>query len=122
MAATTPALIEGAWDLVIATPIGHLAVTMTFARTAQGLIGTARGRGEAVDLAEISVKPAATGEMVTWIQAITKPLRLNLRFEVLVEGDVMSGTSRAGKLPASKVSGTRRRPAERAASTNNHDA
>lgn len=110
MTSTTPALIEGIWDLVIATPIGRLAVTMTFASTTHGLIGTARGRGEEVDLTEISVTPAATGEMVTWTQAITKPLRLNLRFEVRVEGDDLSGTSRAGKLPASKVSGTRRFP------------
>lgn len=108
MASTTPALIEGIWDLVIATPVGRLAVTMTFTKTAQGLIGTARGRGEEVDLTEISVKPAATGEIVAWIQSITKPLRLNLRFEVLVNGDDLSGISRAGKLPASKVSGTRR--------------
>ncbi|HEX7324606.1 MAG TPA: hypothetical protein VF292_04525 [Rhodanobacteraceae bacterium] len=110
MASTTPALIEGTWDVVIATPIGRLGVTMTFAKTAQGFIGTARGRGEEVDLTEISVKPATTGETVTWIQSITKPLRLNLRFEVLVEGDNISGRSRAGKLPASKVSGTRRLP------------
>lgn len=110
MGSTTPALIEGTWDFVIATPVGRLAVAMTFTRAARGLTGTASGRGEEVKLTEILVKPAATGETVTWVQSITKPLRLNLRFEVLVEGDEASGISRAGKLPASKVSGTRRLP------------
>ncbi|MGW7492395.1 hypothetical protein [Streptomyces sp. NPDC054786] len=38
----------------------------------------------------------------------TKPLRLNLSFAVTVDGDTLSGTSRAGRLPASKVTGRHR--------------
>jgi hypothetical protein len=43
---------------------------------------------------------------LTWRQAVTKPLRLNLAFDVTVEGDTLSGVSKAGRLPA--VTGRRR--------------
>jgi hypothetical protein len=35
-------------------------------------------------------------------------MRLNLAFAVAVDGDTLAGTSRAGRLPASKVTGQRR--------------
>ncbi|CAN7619953.1 hypothetical protein [Paenibacillus sp. LjRoot56] len=44
---------------------------------------------------------------MTWMQKVKKPMRLNLKFEVTVQGDVMSGTAKAGMLPSSKVTGRR---------------
>jgi hypothetical protein len=41
-------------------------------------------------------------------QAVIKPLRLNLAFAVTLDGDTLTGTSKAGRLPASKVTGRRR--------------
>lgn len=35
-------------------------------------------------------------------------MRLNLAFDVTVAGDTLAGTSRAGRLPASEVTGLRR--------------
>ncbi|WP_260850928.1 hypothetical protein [Rhodococcus sp. WB9] len=49
--------------------------------------------------------PELDGNRLTWSQSITKPLRLHLQFDVLVEGDEMTGKSTAGRLPSSKVSG-----------------
>ncbi|TDF92150.1 hypothetical protein [Paenibacillus piri] len=37
----------------------------------------------------------------------SKPMRLNLKFEVAVRGNEMSGSAKAGMLPASKVSSVR---------------
>ncbi|WP_420843240.1 hypothetical protein [Cryptosporangium phraense] len=48
------------------------------------------------------------GDAVAWRQAITKPIRLNLQFDVRVAGDTMTGHSRAGRLPRSTVTGRRR--------------
>ena len=39
---------------------------------------------------------------------MTTPMRLNLVFHVLVTGDALGGHSRAGRLPRSAVTGTRR--------------
>ncbi len=50
----------------------------------------------------------AEGDRVTWKQAVTRPLRLNLAFDVTVDGDALHGVSRAGRLPSSRVTGVRR--------------
>ena len=51
---------------------------------------------------------AVEGERITRRQSIRKPMRLDPVFELRVAGDESSGTSRAGRLPASRVAGRRR--------------
>jgi hypothetical protein len=97
--------IVGDWDVTIKTPIGSLAVMYTFTERDGTLAGTAGGKDEAVPLHGIVVD----GQRVTWRQAVTKPMRLNLDFDVVVDGDRLTGHSRAGRLPRSAVRGERRR-------------
>lgn len=94
----------GDWDVSIKTPIGTLAVSYTFARSVDGVVGTATYKGDTVALQGISVD----GSRATWHQSVTKPMRLNLAFDVTVDGDTLAGSSRAGRLPRSAVTGTRR--------------
>jgi hypothetical protein len=47
------------------------------------------------------------GDRVTWRQSITRPMRLHLTFDVTVAGDELTGRSKTGRLPASKVTGRR---------------
>ena len=95
--------ILGDWDVTIKTPIGSLAVVYSF--TDDGAItGTATGKGETVKLHDIVVD----GQRITWRQSVTKPIRLNLDFDVVVDGDRLTGYSKAGRLPRSAVSGVRR--------------
>ncbi|MFF9298101.1 hypothetical protein ACH4KU_06340 [Streptomyces althioticus] len=98
------ATLEGVWDLTVATPVGRIKAVVEFRRRDGSLTGVASGAGEDVPLRDIAVD----GPRVTWKQSVTKPLCLNLAFAVDVHGDTMGGTSRAGRLPASKVTGTRR--------------
>jgi len=100
--------VEGTWDLTIATPIGRIRPVIELRREAGQLTGTARGAGEHVPLQDVAVD----GDTLTWRQAVTRPMRLNLAFTVTVEGDTLTGTSKAGRLPASKVSGHRRTGSE----------
>lgn len=95
--------IDGTWDLTIATPIGRIAAVVDLAHEGDRLVGVARGSGEEVPLTDITLD----GDELRWKQAITKPLRLNLTFSVVVTGDTLAGTSKAGRLPASKVTGRR---------------
>ncbi|MEU6264103.1 hypothetical protein [Saccharopolyspora shandongensis] len=103
--------VEGIWDLSISTPIGRIKAVVDLRREAGGLTGVAHGAGEEAPLGDVVLD----GDRLTWHQAITKPLRLNLAFDVTVDGDTLQGTSKAGRLPASKVTGERRtvRAAER---------
>ncbi|MGA4997422.1 hypothetical protein ACPCB7_05275 [Streptomyces arboris] len=108
---TTAATVAGIWDLSIATPIGKITAVIELRDDEGVLTGTARGAGEEVGLDGL----ALTGDRLTWKQAVTRPMRLNLSFDVTVTGDTLAGTSRAGRLPASRVSGLRR--TDRAAET-----
>ncbi|MGW5516531.1 hypothetical protein [Nocardia africana] len=99
---------EGMWDLSISTPIGRIAVELDIHREDGTLVGTAHGAGERVSLRDLVLD----GDRLTWNQAVTTPMRLNLAFAVTVEGDALTGTAKAGRLPASKVTGVRRGGAE----------
>jgi hypothetical protein len=84
-----------------------VAVVYTF--TDDGAVrGTATGKGETVPLHDITVADDAAGQRITWRQSVTKPMRLNLEFDVVVDGDRFAGHSRAGRLPRSAVAGVRR--------------
>ncbi|MFD6274146.1 hypothetical protein ACFWFI_00875 [Streptomyces sp. NPDC060209] len=96
--------VEGTWDLSVATPIGSIEAVVELRREGGVLSGVAHGAGEEVPLSDV----ALDGDRLTWKQAVTKPMRLNLSFAVTVTGDTLAGTSKAGRLPASKVTGRRR--------------
>ncbi len=95
--------MTGRWDITIATPIGKLAVALELHERDGVIEGIARGATETTPL----IDPVLVGDRLTWSQVITRPMRLNLTFEVTIDGDTLSGTSKAGRLPPSKVSGKR---------------
>jgi hypothetical protein len=97
-------MIAGEWDVVIKTPIGSLQVLYTFTDDSGVLTGTATGKSETVALRDITV----AAQRVTWRQTVTKPMRLNLDFDIVVDGDRLTGHSKAGRLPRSAVTGVRR--------------
>ncbi|WNI26627.1 hypothetical protein [Streptomyces sp. ITFR-16] len=96
--------VEGTWDLSVATPIGKIRAVTELRRRGGVLTGSAHGAGQDVPLTDVALE----GDRLSWRQAVTKPLRLNLAFAVTVDGDTLTGTARAGRLPASAVSGRRR--------------
>ncbi|MFJ6900626.1 hypothetical protein [Streptomyces hokutonensis] len=100
--------VAGIWDLSIATPIGRIKPVIELREENGGLSGTAHGLGEEVSLQDV----ALNGGTLTWKQAVTKPMRVNLAFTVTVAGDTLTGTSKAGRLPSSKVTGQRRAATE----------
>ncbi|MGW0085085.1 DJ-1/PfpI family protein [Streptomyces sp. NPDC003393] len=63
----------------------------------------------------VSARVVDDGNRPTWRQAVTKPMRLNLAFDVTVDGDTLKGTSKAGRLPSSRVTGERLTAVERPA-------
>ncbi|MFC8587729.1 hypothetical protein ACFUGD_24740 [Streptomyces sp. NPDC057217] len=96
--------VEGTWNLSVSTPIGTMKAVVELRERDAVLTGVAHGAGEEVPLHDL----ALDGDRLTWKQSVTKPMRLNLAFDVTVDGDTLRGTSRAGRLPASKVTGERR--------------
>lgn len=99
--------VLGDWDVTIKTPIGSLAVEYTFTGEGDAVSGTATLKNETVPLQGIAITKTDGGQQVTWRQSVTKPIRLNLEFDVVVDGDTLTGHSRAGRLPRSAVQGVR---------------
>ena len=97
--------VAGTWNLVIDTPIGKQRAALILSARDGVLHGMARDQryGEEVPLANLVLD----GNRLTWTQSITKPMRLNLTFDVIIDGDEMTGRSKAGRLPGSKVTGRR---------------
>lgn len=100
--------LDGTWAVKMITPIGSIHADLTFVDHGNGYSGLAAGSAETVELREVGVVPVEGGQRVTWSQSITKPIKLNLDFDVIVRGDQLTGHSRAGRLPRSRVEGTRR--------------
>lgn len=96
--------IEGVWDLTIVTPVGRMRPVVELHSEDGRLVGTAHGSGEDLPLKDI----ALDGDQLTWKQSITRPMRLDLTFTVTIDGDTLTGASKAGRLPSSKVTGRRR--------------
>jgi hypothetical protein len=99
--------IEGVWDVTIKTPIGSLAIVYEFTESGGTPTGSASSKSETVPLCDVAV----ADRHVTWRQSVTKPMRLNLAFDVVVDGDRLTGHSKAGRLPRSAVTGVRRQGA-----------
>jgi hypothetical protein len=97
------ATFAGKWDVTIDTPIGKMAVVFAIKEDNGAISGVASSDAESVEL----LNPVADGNRLTWTQNVTTPMKLTLKFEVDVDGDAMTGTAKAGILPASKLHGSR---------------
>jgi hypothetical protein len=95
--------ILGTWDINLKTPIGTLSAAYVFTEADGVLVGTASTTSETVPLVAI----VCDGPRVTWRQSVTRPMRLNLDFDVVVDGKTLTGHSRAGRLPRTTVTGIR---------------
>jgi hypothetical protein len=96
----------GTWNMTIDTPIGKQHATLELAENADGTwTGTSHSvdSGETSDLSDLSVN----GNEVTWHQAVTKPMKLNLKCTVTIDGDKLSGKAKAGMFPAVSMTGER---------------
>ncbi|ULL16326.1 DJ-1/PfpI family protein [Paenibacillus sp. H1-7] len=94
---------EGIWKASIATPVGKMEVTFHISSESGQLCGAAIQGDETA----VFMNPVIEGNRLTWSQQVTKPMRLNLKFDVTVNGDTMTGMAKAGVLPSSKVTAER---------------
>jgi hypothetical protein len=94
---------SGSWGVTVSTPIGKIETVFEITESLGIVTGIARSNKETVDF----IDPIISGDSMTWTQKVTKPMRLNLAFNITIDGDTFKGTARAGRLPASEVTGKR---------------
>jgi hypothetical protein len=95
--------LSGTWNLRISTPVGTQSAVLELTEQDGVVAGVATNDAETLPL----INPVLQGTRLTWQLSITKPMRLNLSFDVTIDGDTLIGTSKAGIFPPSKVTGTR---------------
>jgi hypothetical protein len=100
------ATFAGTWDVTIDTPIAKIAAVFEISEENGAVTGVARTKDEVVNFYDVT----ADGNQLNWFQDVTTPMKLKLKFAVTVDGDAMTGTSKAGIFPASKLQGTRTAP------------
>ena len=96
-------VFHGDWDTSIATPVGKLKVRLSISIKNGVIRGKATQGDETVEF----MAPLLQDNKLFWSLRVTKPIRLNLHFEVVADGDRMTGIVKVGILPASKLIGTR---------------
>lgn len=95
--------LTGTWNLRISTPVGTQSAVLELTEHDGVVAGVAKNDAETLPL----INPVLHGTRFSWQLSITKPMRLNLTFDVTINGDTLTGTSKAGILPSSRVIGTR---------------
>jgi hypothetical protein len=100
---TGESVFDGEWETIIATPVGKMQVKLSISTIGGIIKGTAIQGDEIVEW----INPVLQNNKLAWSLRITKPMRLNLKFEVTVDLDCMTGIAKAGILPASKLVGNR---------------
>jgi hypothetical protein len=95
---------EGTWNTTIDTPMGKQQGKLVFAQADGGWDGTAIGNdGEESKLDNLVVN----GDEVSWEQTVTKPMKLNVKCSITIDGDKFSGKAKPGMFPAVNLSGER---------------
>ena len=96
--------LTGKWNLSIATPMGEQKVELELVQDGDQVTGVSRNdlEGETP-----MVDPVLNGNKLTWKSNITRPIKVTATMEITSNGDLVTGTAKAGMFPAAKVVGQR---------------
>ena len=101
------ASIAGSWAVTIYGPTGPQETVLDLELAGGVLSGTQSAMGQVEKILEATYD-AATGD-IFWINKITKPLPISLKFKGTVEGDTMSGKVNAAIMGAFPFTAVRKK-------------
>ena len=101
--------MDGLWAVAASTPFGPVDIEMQVTTRDGAVTAVVSGSGQRLELDGITIVPEGAGERVRWSQQLTTPMRVRVAVDVLVTGDTLSGTAKAGVFPRPKVTGRRLR-------------
>ena len=97
------AVVDGAWDVSIKSPMGEQKGVMTIASDGGSFTGKMVGA-----MGELDVEDGAVdGDTLNWSVKIKVPMPMTLTYEAKVEGDSMTGTAKAGVFGKFPMTATR---------------
>ncbi len=74
--------LTGTWNMRISTPVGTQSAVLELTENDGVVAGVAKNGAETLPL----INPVLHSNRLTWQLSITKPIRLNLTFDVTIKG------------------------------------
>jgi cytochrome P450 len=84
--------LEGTWNLVVKGPTGPQPTVLVVEHKNGELGGSMTGQGTTTAINEVQVD----GNRVSWVNHVTKPMKLKVTFSGEIQGNSMSGKCKAG--------------------------
>lgn len=94
---------SGTWNLTMQTPVGDREVSVNLTQDGDSLTGTAIGDGNTNDIESGKVEDGRAKFNVN----VTSPMPLTLEFDLLADGDSISGNAKLGMFGTAPVSGSK---------------
>jgi cytochrome P450 len=95
--------LEGVWNLVVKGPTGAQGTAVTIEHKNGVYSGSASGQGSTTALSDIKVD----GKQVSWVNNVTKPMKLKVTFTGEIQGNTMTGKCKAGFMGSFKFTGVK---------------
>jgi cytochrome P450 len=84
--------LEGTWKLVVKGPTGPQPTVLLIEREGDVLGGSQSGQGSSTNVTDVKID----GNKVSWVNHVTKPIKLKVTFTGEILGSSMSGKCKAG--------------------------
>jgi hypothetical protein len=84
--------LDGTWNLVVKGPTGPQPTVLVMERAGNTLTGTQSGQGSSTSVTDVTVD----GNKVSWVNHVTRPIKLKVTFTGEITGNTMSGKCKAG--------------------------
>jgi cytochrome P450 len=101
--AAAPVSAEGKWALTIKGPTGPMTSTLVLERVNGTLAGTQSGQGVTSPVTGARLE----GNNLSWVNEVTKPMKLKVEFSGTLSGSSMSGKMKAGFMGSFSFSGVK---------------
>lgn len=97
-----PITVDGAWKMVLATPMGPQEMVARFTTEGEVLKGVLES-----DQGSQAFEGVARGSQLKWDMKVTKPMPITLKYDLTVDGNSISGKAKLGMFGTAKVTGAR---------------
>jgi hypothetical protein len=92
----------GSWKVTASTPVGPQIMHLHIVTQGDRFTGRIES-----PMGDLDIAGRASGNVLSWVTEITKPMSMKVTFEVAVDGDTLSGTAKMGFLGKAKLQGER---------------
>jgi hypothetical protein len=93
---------SGSWKVTMSTPIGPQVMQLHIAVRDDHFTGRIEG-----SMGNLDITGGVKGNTLDWVMQVAKPMRIKVTFDVVVDGDTMSGTAKTTLVGKAKLTGER---------------